>query len=81
MSAYYRKRILETISRATEYPEELRDVVYYKRVKFVDRINSMTLTARRILYGLPTDHYGELGFSLEHHCIEGATAGLDDSCF
>lgn len=53
-SAYYRKRgvrdcIYEDLQ---DVPEELRDVVYYNQVKFLDVENCTTLTARRISCGL-----------------------------
>ena len=115
--AYYRKRSIgnRLYEEQPNIPEELRDVVYYKRVKFVDvdKLYDIDSPEDFIRFATPSSKtvsnekdmpmigYGAmvveslLGivalvvgplwrvgvFALEHHCIEGATAGLDDSCF
>ena len=63
--AYYRKRrISECIYvDPKDVPEELRDVVYYKRVKFVDVTEMYDIDSQDDFRRFATDHYGELGLS------------------
>ncbi len=63
--AYYRKRgISECIYvDPHDVPEELRDVVYYKRVKFVDVTEMYDIDSQEDFMLFSTDHYGELGLS------------------
>ena len=44
-------------------PEELRDVVYYKRNKFVDVTEMYDIDSSEDFMRFATDHYGELGLS------------------
>lgn len=44
-------------------PEELRDVVYYKRKKFVDVMEMYDIDSPNDFMRFATDHYGELGLS------------------
>lgn len=46
-----------------DVPEELRDVVYYKRVKFVDVTEMYDIDSLDDFRRFSTDHYGELGLS------------------
>ncbi len=46
-----------------DVPEELRDVVYYKRKKFVDVIEMYDIDSPEDFMRFATDHYGELGRS------------------
>lgn len=46
-----------------DVPEELRDVVYYKRVKFVDVTEMYDIDSQEDFMRFATDHYGELGLS------------------
>lgn len=46
-----------------DVPEELRDVVYYKRVTFVDVIEMYDIDSQDDFRRFATDHYGELGLS------------------
>lgn len=46
-----------------DVPEELRDVVYYKRVKFVDVTEMYDIDSLADFRRFATDHYGELGLS------------------
>lgn len=46
-----------------EVPEELRDVVYYKRKKFVDVTEMYDIDSPEDFMRFATDHYGELGLS------------------
>ena len=46
-----------------DVPEELRDVVYYKRVKFVDVTEMYDIDSQDDFGRFATDHYGELGLS------------------
>lgn len=46
-----------------DVPEELRDVVYYKRVKFVDVTEMYDIDSLDDFRRFATDHYGELGLS------------------
>lgn len=48
---------------AMDVPEELRDVVYYKRVKFVDVTEMYDIDSQDDFRRFATDHYGELGLS------------------
>ena len=43
--------------------EELRDVVYYKRKKFVDVTEMYDIDSPEDFMRFATDHYGELGLS------------------
>lgn len=62
---YYRKRgVSECIYvDPHDVPEELRDVVYYKRVKFVDVTEMYDIDSQEDFMRFATDHYGELGLS------------------
>lgn len=62
---YYRKRgVSECIYvDPKDVPEELRDVVYYKRVKFVDVIEMYDIDSQDDFRRFAIDHYGELGLS------------------
>ena len=46
-----------------DIPEELRDVVYYKRKKFVDVREMYNIDSPEDFMRFATDHYGELGLS------------------
>ena len=46
-----------------DVPEELRDVVYYKRKKFVDVTEMYDIDSPEDFMQFATDHYGELGLS------------------
>lgn len=46
-----------------DVPEELRDVVYYNRVKFVDVTEMYDIDSLDDFRRFATDHYGELGLS------------------
>lgn len=46
-----------------DVPEELRDVVYYKRKKFVDVTEMYDIDSQEDFMLFATDHYGELGLS------------------
>lgn len=63
--AYYRKRSIgnRLYEEQPNIPEELRDVVYYKRVKFVDVDKLYDIDSPEDFIRFATDHYGELGFS------------------
>ena len=63
--AYHRKRGLRgRIHTDPQYvPEELRDVVYYKRKKFVDVTEMYDIDSPDDFMRFATDHYGELGLS------------------
>lgn len=63
--AYYRKRSIgnRLCEEQPNIPEELRDVVYYKRVKFVDVDKLYDIDSPEDFIRFATDHYGELGFS------------------
>lgn len=63
--AYYRKwgasgRVYED---PQDVPEELRDVAYYKRMKFVDVEALYDIDSPEDFIRFATDHYGELGLS------------------
>lgn len=62
---YYRKRgVSECVYvDPKDVPEELRDVVYYKRVKFVDVTEMYDIDSQDDFRRFATDHYGELGLS------------------
>ena len=63
--AYYRKR--GASGRVYEdpqgVPEELREVAYYKRMKFVDVETLYDIDSPADFIRFATDHYGELGLS------------------
>ena len=63
--AYHRKRGLrERIhTDPQDVPEELRDVAYYKRKKFVDVVEMYDIDSPEDFMRFATDHYGELGLS------------------
>ena len=63
--AYHRKRgFRERIyTNPQDVPEELRDVVYYKRKKFVDVTEMYDIDSPEDFMRFATDHYGELGLS------------------
>ena len=63
--AYHRKRgFKERIyTDPQDVPEELRDVVYYKRKKFVDVTGMYDIDSPEDFKRFATDHYGELGLS------------------
>ena len=63
--AYHRKRgFRERIyTDSQDVPEELRDVVYYKRKKFVDVTEMYDIDSPEDFMRFATDHYGELGLS------------------
>ena len=46
-----------------DVPEELRDVAYYKRKKFVDVTEMYDIDSPEDFMRFATDHYGELGLS------------------
>ena len=46
-----------------DVPEELRDVAYYKRKKFVDVMEMYDIDSPEDFMRFATDHYGELGLS------------------
>ena len=46
-----------------DVPEELRDVVYYKRKKFMDVTEMYDIDSQEDFMRFATDHYGELGLS------------------
>ena len=62
---YYRNRgVGECIYiEPQDVPEELRDVVYYKRKKFVDVTEMYDIDSQEDFMRFATDHYGELGLS------------------
>lgn len=63
--AYYRKRGVgnHIYEEQPNVPEELRDVAYYKRVKFVDVDKLYNIDSPEDFIRFATDHYGELGLS------------------
>ena len=63
--AYHRKRGLRgrIHTDPQDVPEELRDVVYYKRKKFVDVTEMYDIDSQEDFMRFATDHYGELGLS------------------
>ena len=63
--AYHRKRGLwgRIHTDPQDVPEELRDVVYYKRKKSVDVTEMYEIDSPKDFMRFATDHYGELGLS------------------
>lgn len=63
--AYYRKRGVgnRIYEEQPNVPKELRDVVYYKRVKFVGVDEMYDIDSPEDFIRFATDHYGELGLS------------------
>ena len=63
--AYYRKRGFSgrIYADPQDVPEELRDVAYYKRMKFVDVETLYDIDSPADFMRFATDHYGELGLS------------------
>ncbi len=63
--AYHRKRGFKgrVYIDSQDTPEELRDVVYYKRKKFVDVTEMYDIDSPEDFMRFATDHYGELGLS------------------
>ena len=63
--AYHRKRGFRgrIHTDPQDVPEELRDVVYYKRKKFVDVTEMYDIDSPEDFMRFSTDHYGELGLS------------------
>ena len=63
--AYHRKRGFRgrIHTDPQDVPEELRDVVYYKRKKFVDVTEMYDIDSPEDFMLFATDHYGELGRS------------------
>ena len=63
--AYHRKRGFRgrIYTDPQDVPEELRDVVYYKRKKFVDVMEMYDIDSPEDFMRFATDHYGELGLS------------------
>ena len=63
--AYHRKRGFRgrIYTDPQDVPEELRDVVYYKRKKFVDVTGMYDIDSPEDFKRFATDHYGELGLS------------------
>lgn len=62
---YYRKRGVSGCIYVDpqDVPEELSDVVYYKRKKFVDVTEMYDIDSQEDFMRFATDHYGELGLS------------------
>ena len=62
---YHRKRGYKgrIYTDQQDVPEELRDVVYYKRKKFVDVTEMYDIDSPEDFMRFATDHYGELGLS------------------
>ena len=63
--AYYRNRGASgrVYEDPQDVPEELRDVAYYKRMKFVDVEALYDIDSPADFIRFATDHYGELGLS------------------
>ena len=63
--AYHRKRGFRgrIYTDPQDVPEELRDVIYYKRKKFVDMTKMYDIDSPEDFIRFATDHYGELGLS------------------
>lgn len=63
--AYHRKRGFRgrIYTDPQDVPEELRDVVYYKRKKFGDVMEMYDIDSPEDFMRFATDHYGELGLS------------------
>lgn len=62
---YHQKRIFRgrIHTDPQDVPKELRDVVYYKRKKFVDVTEMYEIDSPEDFMRFATDHYGELGLS------------------
>ena len=62
---YHRKRGFSgrIYTDPQDVPEELRDVAYYKRKKFVDGVEMYDIDNPEDFMRFATDHYGELGLS------------------
>ena len=62
---YHRKRGFSgrIYTDPQDVPEELRDVAYYKRKKFVDVVEMYDIDSPEDFMRFATDHYGELGLS------------------
>ena len=62
---YHRKRGFRGCIHTDQQdvPEELRDVVYYKRKKFMDVTEMYDIDSPEDFMRFATDHYGELGLS------------------
>ena len=62
---YYRKRGASgrVYENPQDLPEELRDVTYYKQMKFVDVEIPYDIDNQEDVMRFATDHYGELGLS------------------
>ena len=63
--AFHRKRGFRGLIHTDpqDVPEELRDVVYYKRKKFVDVMEMYDIDSPEDFMRFATDHYGELSLS------------------
>ena len=63
--AFHRKRGLKgrIHTDPQDVPEELRDMLYYKRKKFVDVTEMYDIDSPEDFMRFATDHYGELGLS------------------
>ncbi len=61
--------------------EELRDVAYYKRKKFVDVTELYDIDSPADFMRFATDHYGELGLSRLNLRLKLPATWLDDCCF
>ena len=63
--AYHRKRGLKgrIHTDPQDVPKELRDMLYYKRKKFVDVTEMYDIDSPEDFMRFATDHYGELGLS------------------
>ena len=63
--AYHRQRGFRgrIYTNPQDVPEELRDVVYYKRKKFVDVTEMYDIDSPEDFMRFATEHYGELGLS------------------
>ena len=63
--AYYRKRGVgnRIYKEQSNVPEELRDIAYYTRVKFVDVDRLYDIDSPEDFIRFATDHYSELGLS------------------
>ena len=68
--AYYRNRGASgrVYEDPQDVPEELRDVAYYKRMKFVDVEALYDIDSPEDFIRFATDHYGELGLSRLNIC-------------
>ena len=96
--AYHRKRGCKgrIHTDPQDVPEELRDVVYYKRKKFVDVTKMYDIDSQEDFMRFATDHYGELGlsrlnifashdrqqgFAFEYLCLTRPATGMENCCF